>query len=231
MSLHSRFAALSTPLLCDAALKLGLTLRLAPPGLAPVHPSLRAVAGPVAAARHLGSVDVFLETIGRATAGDVLVIDNDGRRDEGCIGDLTALDAWAGGVAGILVWGCHRDTAELRGVPVAVFSYGSCPAGPRRLDPPDAGHALTFGGAPFGPGDWVFADEDGALFVDAPSVPAVLELAERIAGTERRQAAAIRGGLSLRAQLRFDEYLARRERDPGYTLRRHLDAIGGAVEV
>jgi regulator of RNase E activity RraA len=40
------------------------------------------VAGRVLPVRHYGSVDVFLEALGRAEAGDVLVVDNGGRLDE-----------------------------------------------------------------------------------------------------------------------------------------------------
>jgi regulator of RNase E activity RraA len=42
--------------------------------------------------------------------GDVLVVDNGGRLDEACVGDLVALEAKHAGVAGIAIWGLHRDT-------------------------------------------------------------------------------------------------------------------------
>jgi regulator of RNase E activity RraA len=225
-----RFTQLTTPLVSDAALRLGIPLRMAPAGLLPVHATARRVAGRVAAALHRGSVDVFLEAIGRAGPGDVLVIDNEGRRNEACIGDLTALEAWSAGLGGMLVWGFHRDTAELQQIALPVFSYGAYPGGPQRLDPPST-RALTFGDVPFSGEDFVFVDEDGAVFIDGARVSEVLDAAEKIATTERRQAAMIREGRSLHAQLRFDEYLAAREQDPTYTLRKHLVAIGGAIEV
>jgi len=40
----------------------------------------------------------------------------------------------------------------------------------------------------------------------------------------------MRAGKSLREQLRFDEYLARRVTDPSYTFRKHLQVVGGAIE-
>lgn len=229
--LNTQFADLTTPLVADACLRLKLPYRVAPAGIRSLNEASH-IAGRALPARHYGSVDIFLEAIGAAQTGDVLVIDNGGRADEACIGDLTVLEAQAGGLAGILVWGCHRDTAELLRIGFPVFSYGSYPGGPLRLDPrePEALSVARFGAFTVTSGDVVFADIDGVVFISAERVEDVLTTAHRIAQTERRQAQDVQAGRTLRQQLRFDEYLARRAADAGYTFRQHLRGIGGAVE-
>jgi len=190
------------------------------------------VAGRAVPVQHYGSVDIFLEAMDSAGEGDVLVIDNKGRMDEGCIGDLTVLEAQDCGLGGIVVWGCHRDTAELLEIGFPVFSYGRCSFGPVRLDAPDpeALEAAHIGNVRVGREDFVFADPDGALFVAAEHVEDVNRTARSIWETERTQAAAIKAGNNLRKQLRFQEYLQKRVSDPAYTFRMHLRALGGAVE-
>lgn len=225
------FTELSTPLIADACLRLGVPLRLAPAG---IHPLTREsqVAGRALPARHYGSVDIFLEAMGIAQPGDILVIDNQGRMDEGCIGDLTALEGQAWRLAGIVVWGCHRDTVELRQIGFPIFSYGTYPAGPQRLDPrpPQALSSAQFGELSVTNEDVVFADADGVLFAPLQRVEEILSTAYIIWQTERRQAEEIQAGNTLREQLQFDEYLARRSTDPMYTFRQHLRSIGGAIE-
>lgn len=226
-----RFAKLSTPLIADACIRHDLAIRMAPPGMRSLIPGQK-LAGRVQPVRHYGSVDVFLEAMAGTDPGNVLVIDNGGRTDEGCIGDLTALEARASGLRGIVVWGYHRDTTELIRIGFPVFSYGTCPAGPRRLDPRDpvALQSAIFGEFTVTGDDIVFADDDGALFVPYGDTDEVVRTAADIRDVERRQAELLDTGTTLREQIRFDNFLEKRTADPSYTFRDHLKAIGGAIE-
>jgi 4-hydroxy-4-methyl-2-oxoglutarate aldolase len=225
------FPEWATAPIADACVKLGIALRLSPPGLRALMPGT-AVAGPVLPVRHHGSVDVFLEAFGTASAGDVLLIDNGGRLDEACIGDLTVLDGRVAGIGGIVCWGAHRDTTELLQLGVPVFSYGTLPAGPRELRPRphDALERAAIGSVVVDATDFVFADADGAVFVPQSDLTRVLAAAREIWSTEREHSRRAMAGVSLREQFGFNDYIDRRRADPTYTLRQHLRRHGSEIE-
>ncbi|WHT23028.1 RraA family protein [Crossiella sp. CA-258035] len=226
-----RFATLTTAHLADACVRAGVPVRCAPAPMLPLFPGAR-VSGRALPARHVGSVDIFLEAYEQAEPGDVLVVDNGGRTDEACVGDLAALEAQLAGVQGVVIWGLHRDTADLRAIGLPLFSQGSLATGPLRLDPrpADALTAARVGDWTVTTADLVLGDEDGVLFAPAERAGELLALAEGIRDTERQQAERIRAGVSLRAQVGFDGYLAARRDNPALTFREHLRAVGGAIE-
>lgn len=71
-----------------------------------------------------------------------------------------------------MIWGLHRDTAEIRAIGLPVFSLGAKPVGPQRLDPRDAGalQSAEVGDWTIGRDDVVFGDDDGVLFVPGSQV-------------------------------------------------------------
>jgi 4-hydroxy-4-methyl-2-oxoglutarate aldolase len=231
-SLKSAFSELSTPLIADACMRLGVFMRVAPIGIKPLVPGWK-IAGRVLPVRHSGSVDIFLEAMQDADAGDILTIDNDGRRHEGCIGDLATLEAKAVGLGGIALWGFHRDTPQLIQIGFPVFSYGSYPAGPKRAYPrgSDALEFARFGDFKLSAEDVAFGDDDGVVFSLLQDVEEIISVARTIDETEQRQVKAIQAGNTLSRQLKFDEYLKKRSKNPALTFREHLRNIGGVIEV
>jgi 4-hydroxy-4-methyl-2-oxoglutarate aldolase len=219
-----------TAALADAAIRLGIVVHPAPATLRPVLPGLT-FGGPARPVTHLGSVDVILETIDTAPQGSVLVVDNGGRTDEACVGDLLVLEARLAGLGGAIVWGLHRDTLQLREIGLPLHSLGAFPFGPRRIPP--AAAAMQFAmldGVAVSNDDFVAGDDDGILVFAADRKDELFEKAWEIQRNESAQAERMRDGTTLRQQLDFAQYKARQSEDPHFTLRQHLVERGNSIE-
>ncbi|MFD3543555.1 RraA family protein [Streptomyces sp. NPDC058662] len=244
---HTTGRVWPTAALWDAGLRLGHTLTLPPLPLRPAAAGMR-LSGPLRRVPHTHGVASILDALDASAPGDVLLIDNQGRTDEACVGDLVAIEARLAKIAGILVWGCHRDSDDLAVIGLPVFSLGPCPASPTpRPAPTDTGPgargAAGTGGAGTGAagggsgqafkavdGDIAVADSDGLVLIPAAAHHDILDTARTIVQAEQHQANQALGGISLREQLRWHDYQEQRRTDPTYTFRAHLTRINGALE-
>ena len=193
-TLHSRYADLAAAHVADACAQLNIPLRCGPAGLRPLWRGTHLVGRvwPVRLERGIGAI---VDAMNMATAGDVLVIDNGGRNDEACVGDLLALRARGAGLAGIVIWGMHRDTAELRTIRLPLFSLGAYPARLQRAstDADSAAASTALCGAHMiSTEDFVLGDDDGLIFVPLAAADEVAASARRIRDDERLRALKMR---------------------------------------
>ncbi|RTL36048.1 MAG: RraA family protein [Candidatus Melainabacteria bacterium] len=225
--------AIATAQIVDACMRLKLAYRIAPAGIKPITRMGAMIWGEVVPSRHYGSVDIFLEALETSdTQEKILVIDNQARQDEACIGDLIVLEAKNAGIKSIIVRGLHRDTSDLIDIGLPIFSYGAYPSGPARLDArePDALASAKFEGFIVTADDTAFVDDDGVVFVNSMDVEQILEVAKSIRVKERNQSNVAAHGVTLREQFQFTEYLKKRKDSQDYTFRAHLNSLAKSIE-
>jgi regulator of RNase E activity RraA len=95
---------------------------------------------------------------------------------------------------GMVIWGLHRDTADIRAIGLPVFSLGAIPTGPLRLDARARGalESAVVGEWAVGREDLVLGDDDGVLFLPGAQAEEIFTLAETIRDAARRRAERIR---------------------------------------
>lgn len=95
--------------------------------------------------------------------GQVLVIDGGGSLRRALVGDQLAALGVKNGWAGIVVYGCIRDSRAIGEMDIGVFALDTHPMKTLKKNAGDAEIPVTFGGVTFTPGEWLYADEDGVI--------------------------------------------------------------------
>ena len=106
-----------------------------------------------------------LEAEGR---GRVLVIDGGGSLRCALVGDQLAALGVKNGWAGIVVYGCIRDSGAIGEMDIGVLALDTHPLKSIKKGAGDRDIPVTFGGVTFTPGNWLYADEDGVIVSEAP---------------------------------------------------------------
>lgn len=110
-------------------------------------------------------VRATLETPGN---GRVLVVDGGGSMRCALVGDQLAVLAVNNGWAGIIIYGCIRDSVAIGQTRLGVMAIGTHPRKSIKKGVGEAGVPLSFGGVCFKPGSYVYADSDGVILSDEP---------------------------------------------------------------
>lgn len=95
--------------------------------------------------------------------GRVLVVDGGGSLRRALLGDQLAQAAAGNGWKGVVIHGCLRDTVIVHKMLLGVLALASCPAKTVKRHEGEVDVPLSFLGAEFRPGEWLYADEDGLL--------------------------------------------------------------------
>lgn len=98
--------------------------------------------------------------------GTVLVVDGGGSRRCALLGDRLAEIAASRGLAGVIVYGCVRDAAELARTQVGILALAPHPRKSRKSGEGERDVTVEFGSVRVSPGEYVYADPDGVIVAD-----------------------------------------------------------------
>ena len=112
-----------------------------------------------------------------AAPGDVIVVDAGGDVAQAIIGDIMSSLAEKRGVAGFVICGAIRDSAEIGARRFPVYACGVTHRGPYKNGPGEINATIALGGMVVHPGDIIVGDADGVVAVPLQHAEAVLALA------------------------------------------------------
>lgn len=95
--------------------------------------------------------------------GQVLVIDGGGSLRCALVGGNLGVLGVKNGWAGIVVYGCIRDSAEINASAIGVRALATHPQKSIKKGVGDVDLRVMIAGVAVNPGDWIYADEDGVL--------------------------------------------------------------------
>jgi regulator of ribonuclease activity A len=123
-------------------------------------------AGPISTVKVFEDNVLVKEALKTIPEGHVLVVDGGGSKSCALVGDLLGAIAEERKLAGIIVNGCVRDTAELGKQNIGVLALGSNPFKSIKRGEGEQDIPVTFGEVEFIPGHYVYADEDGVVVAE-----------------------------------------------------------------
>ena len=105
------------------------------------------------------------QRVAEAGQGRVLVVDGGGSLRIALVGDNVASLARDNGWAGLIIHGCVRDSAGLRGLAIGIKALGTHPKPSAKNGDGEVDVPVTFGGVTFEPGARVASDDDGIVLL------------------------------------------------------------------
>src|SRR5918995_5557721 len=112
--------------------------------------------GPIVTLKVFEDNTLIKQAVESPGEGRVLVVDGGGSRRCGLVGGNLAVSAATNGWAGIVVYGCIRDSAEIGEQPLGVRALAAMPRKSERgLHSGQVGRTVVFAGVTFREGEWL----------------------------------------------------------------------------
>ena len=174
--LVAELAKMVTPHLSDSMER----LYAGGPQLRPMHREGK-LAGPAYTVKTTPGDNLLVhKALDSAQKGDVIVVDAGGICENAIIGELMMSRARQRGVAGIVIWGAIRDSAEIAAGTYPVYASGVTHCGPYKNGPGEINVPINMGGMAVNPGDIIIGDADGLVAIPQDQAERVLASAKSI---------------------------------------------------
>lgn len=122
--------------------------------------------GPVTTLKVFEDNSLVREALEQPGEGRVLVVDGGGSLRCALVGDQLALLGQKNGWAGILVYGCIRDSADIAGIDIGLKALNTHPLKSVKKGVGERDVPVTFAGITIQPGDYLYADHDGVVVAE-----------------------------------------------------------------
>jgi regulator of ribonuclease activity A len=122
--------------------------------------------GPIATLKLFEDNSFVRQSLEQPGGGRVLVIDGGGSLRRALVGDQLAALGVRNGWAGLVVYGCIRDSAAIAGMDIGVIALATHPQKTEKKNVGESDIPVTIGGVTFRPGEWLYADQDGVLVAE-----------------------------------------------------------------
>jgi 3-hexulose-6-phosphate synthase/6-phospho-3-hexuloisomerase len=169
-------------------------------GIRTIADGVKLVGRAVTARTYPGDWAKPVEAIDTAAAGDVLVIEAGGK-PPAVWGELASHSAVRHGIAGVVIDGAIRDTADIRRLAFPAFArhIASNAGEPKGMG--EIGVPVEIGGVRISPGDWIVGDDDGVIVIPKARAAEIANRGQDCLEKENRIRAEITDGNSTLARV------------------------------
>jgi len=166
-------------------------------GMFSLCPGTKAVGKAITVQTFAGDWAKPVEAIDIASAGDILVINNDQGTNVAPWGELATISCVNRGIAGVIIDGAVRDVDDIKKIHFPLWARAIVPNAGEPKGFGEIGAEIQCGGQTVAPGDWIIADESGVVVIPKTRAYKIARRAREVYNTELRIREELRRGKTL----------------------------------